>query len=91
MIERTLNLQTALTRKSIFFFGPRQTGKTTFLKKTFPKADYFDLLDLETLRTLSNSPSLLNKFSGKSSPQHPIIIDEIQKMPDLLNKVHKNI
>jgi predicted AAA+ superfamily ATPase len=91
MIERTLNLQIALARKSLFFLGPRQTGKTTFLRKTFPRADYFDLLDLETLRTLSNSPSLLNRFSGKSSHQQPIIIDEIQKMPELLNEVHKII
>lgn len=62
MIQRFLNLKMALSYKSLFLFGPMQTGKTTYLKKMYPKAEYFDLLDIETLRTLSHSPKLLEKF-----------------------------
>jgi predicted AAA+ superfamily ATPase len=91
MIPRFLNLKTALSLKSLFLFGPRQTGKTTYLKKIYPKAEYFDLLDIETLRILSHSPRLLEKFLNKSSSENPIIIDEIQKMPELLNEVHRLI
>lgn len=76
---------------SFFLFGPRQTGKSTLLKEVFPEESsiYYDLLDTtEYLRLLKN-PSLLSKevFSRSPCISH-VIIDEIQRIPELLNEVH---
>lgn len=90
MLLRYLNLESILGRKSLFLFGPRQTGKTTYLKKRFPKAIYIDLLDLENLRNFTNHPRQLQNYIKEAAPNF-IIIDEIQKMPELLNEVHRLI
>ena len=77
--------------QSAFLWGARQTGKSTFLKQTFPRAHYIDLLDTEWFLTYSKSPYLFRKhiesLSEKKRAQ-PIIIDEIQKLPILLDEVH---
>ena len=75
---------------SFFLFGPRGVGKTSWLKKNYPKAIYFDLLKSETFRKLVTYPERLEEeipegFSGW------IILDEIQKIPELLNEVHRLI
>ncbi len=90
MIKR--ELQMALPHgQSAFLWGARQTGKSSFLHQHFPDAVYYDLLDTHELSRLSHSPYLLREeilaLDGKRLKQ-PIIIDEIQKVPLLLNEVH---
>jgi predicted AAA+ superfamily ATPase len=81
-----------VSKKSIFLFGPRQTGKTTLLKKNFSKALYIDLLDLEEARALILDSSILEQKIKSIKEKNPvIIIDEIQKMIELLDIVHKLI
>ncbi len=76
--------------KSFFLFGPRGVGKTTYLKYTFPQALYFDLLDFETYNHLLARPSRLAE-QIPSNHKDWIIIDEIQRIPDLLFEVHRLI
>ena len=88
---RILVLKKILERKSLFLFGPRQTGKSSFLKLNFPDAHYIDLLLNDNFSTLSKDPGLLGKrieFLIKNSKNNLIIIDEIQKIPALLDEVH---
>lgn len=88
MIERTIQLP---KNKSFFLFGPRQTGKTTLLKALFPKdtAYFYNLLDTEEYLRLSAHPSLLRE-EVKSRGKHirHIVLDEIQKIPSLLDEIH---
>jgi len=76
--------------KSFFLFGPRGTGKTTWVKHTFPKAIYLDLLETEILNDLRPNAQRLDNFIPKSFSDW-IIIDEIQRVPELLNEVHRLI
>lgn len=77
-------------RKSFFLFGPRGTGKTTWLKHQFPDALYFDLLDAEIFNDLLASPHRLEKFIPPRFSDW-IILDEVQRIPELLNEVHSLI
>jgi len=91
MVYRTLNISKI---NSFFLFGARGTGKTHYLRKQFEgdSALNIDLLDDETLRRLSKTPSLLHSeyLAHRTTSNSPwIVIDEIQKVPDLLNVVHK--
>lgn len=91
-IKRLLNFDRILKRKSLFLLGPRQTGKTTHLKSSYPEALYIDLLDLDMQRDLNLKPSLLKEMiEAKKIKNSLVIIDEIQKMPELLNEVHRLI
>jgi predicted AAA+ superfamily ATPase len=67
------------------------TGKSTFLKEKYKEALYIDLLDIDTLRVLQTSPKSLHEWILKHKKSNLIIIDEIQKMPELLNEIHKII
>lgn len=87
--NRLLNLPLNLNQ-SAFIFGPRGTGKTAWLKKNFPDAIYFDLLSAETYNALLASPNELGKHIPEGFTGW-IIIDEIQKVPILLNEVHRLI
>ena len=75
-------------RESCFLWGPRQTGKTTFLKATFPTAPYYDLLLPSEFARLSRNPGLLGEelLAKRPVPAH-VIIDEVQKIPPLLDLV----
>lgn len=79
---------------SIFLWGARQTGKSSYLKKYFKQAIYYDLLKNSELIRLTKSPDLLREEILAHISQHTssqpitIIIDEIQKVPELLNEVH---
>ncbi|MCK5735829.1 MAG: ATP-binding protein, partial [Spirochaetaceae bacterium] len=77
-----------IKRKSVFLFGPRQTGKSFFLRKTYPDAVYYDLLKSDLLFRLTANPSLLREELTASNEKKLVIIDEIQKLPVLLNEVH---
>ena len=74
--------------ESIFLWGARQTGKSTLLKALFPKSLYFDLLLSDVFERLQRNPSLLRETIIGTDPSGPVIIDEIQRIPTLLNEVH---
>jgi predicted AAA+ superfamily ATPase len=76
--------------KSFFLFGPRGTGKSSWAKTTFPKALYLDLLESEIHNDLLASPQRLEKLIPKNHREW-IIIDEVQRIPDLLNEIHRLI
>ena len=73
---------------SFFLFGPRGTGKSTLLKRRLPDALYIDLLNPERYRLLQARPERLNELMAGSPAAQTIVIDEIQRVPELLNVVH---
>ncbi|MEK7141214.1 MAG: AAA family ATPase [Patescibacteria group bacterium] len=77
-------------QKSFFLFGPRGVGKTTWVRQTFPEALYFDLLEPATFNQLIARPQDLEKMIDEDYSGW-IIIDEIQRVPELLNQVHRLI
>lgn len=89
MYNRLLKIDPA-AQHSIFIFGPRGTGKTSWLKQNYPAAIYLDLLADNIYTELLARPS---RLADKIPPQFDnwIIIDEIQKIPALLNEVHRLI
>lgn len=76
-------------RQSFFLFGPRGTGKSSWVRKTYPNATYIDLLDDESYRRLLTRPETLIEFL--SPKQSTVILDEVQKVPALLDEVHRLI
>lgn len=92
MYKRKLNLALSST-ETCFLWGPRQTGKTTLLKTLFPKANYYDLLLSDQYRRFIADPSILRqeceaKSLTGSNQKYPILIDEVQKIPELLDEIH---
>ena len=87
--KRKLNLQALLKKKSFFLFGPRAVGKTTLIHQSFKKAKIYDLLDSETYRRLLKRPKILEEENPKQ--ERLIVIDEIQKLPSLLDEAHRLI
>ncbi|MEW6219959.1 MAG: DUF4143 domain-containing protein [Thermodesulfobacteriota bacterium] len=89
--ERLLDLQQEAAKRSIFLLGPRQTGKTSLVRRLFPEARRYDLLRSEVFLKLTQRPQLIREeLTGQhvSPDQGPIIIDEIQKLPILLDEAH---
>jgi len=78
-----------LPSQSFFLFGPRGTGKSTWLKRLFPKAIYVDFLSPDVYRTFSAKPERLKELIKGNPSEKTIIIDEIQKAPILLDVVHQ--
>lgn len=76
--------------KSFFLFGPRGTGKTTWLKAQFPKALYFDLLDAEVYNDFIARPNQLSRMIPEGWDDW-VILDEVQRVPALLHEVHRLI
>ena len=76
--------------KSFFLFGPRGTGKTTWVKSILPKAIYLDLLEAEIFNDLLANPQRLENLIPKDFSDW-VIIDEVQRIPELLNEVHRLI
>ncbi|MEW5767578.1 MAG: ATP-binding protein [bacterium] len=76
--------------KSFFLFGPRGTGKTTWVRSSFPEAVYLDLLEAELFNDLLANPQRLANFIPKDFNDW-VIIDEVQKIPELLDEVHRLI
>jgi predicted AAA+ superfamily ATPase len=77
--------------RSFFLFGPRGVGKTTWLRCVFSEAAYFDLLESSLFLELSQYPSRLGPMVGNRSENSWVVIDEIQKIPALLDEVHRLI
>ncbi len=88
-LERVLNLPALLARKSHFLFGPRQTGKTTLIRHALPHARVYDLLDNAVFLDLSQRPGRL--LEELTPGVEVIAIDEIQRLPLLLNEVQRII
>jgi len=82
---------------SKFLLGPRKVGKSTYLRKNFTKSLYIDLLDNELYYAYSRSLGKMHEFilyqleKNKEFRKYPVIIDEIQRIPLLLNDVHRLI
>lgn len=74
---------------SFFLFGPRGTGKSLWVRSTFKESNYVDLLEAHTYNLLLVSPEKLSSLI--TDPGQWIIIDEIQKVPALLDEVHRLI
>ena len=77
--------------KSAFLWGPRKTGKTTFLKEAFPNSLLYDMLQTDLFLDFIKRPYLLREQILSSTPRQlkePIIIDEVQKIPQMLDEVH---
>ena len=91
--QRLLDLRKDIEQKSLFLFGPRQTGKTFLLHTQFPKAPFYNLLQADTFYQLSQRPQLIREeqMGLRNTAKQPIIIDEIQKLPILLDEVHTMI
>lgn len=83
---RTLPIETLIQHKSLFLFGARQTGKSTLLRARFPQARTINLLEANTFREVSARPELIRQ--SLKPEDRLIIIDEIQKLPELMDEVH---
>jgi predicted AAA+ superfamily ATPase len=77
--------------RSFFLFGPRGVGKSTWLKMLFPNSPYFDLLDQNLQMELSANPANFEAGIAGRKDAEWIVIDEIQKLPFLLEEVHRLI
>ena len=79
--------------ETCFLWGPRQVGKSTLLKTVFPTAKKYDLLLSDEYFRLVRNPALIREecmasgLNGENQTE-PIIIDEVQKVPELLDEVH---
>ncbi|MCD8288971.1 MAG: DUF4143 domain-containing protein [Prevotella sp.] len=87
MIERLLKLEDAAS-ESVFLWGARQTGKSTLLAALFPDAIYYDLLKSDVYGRLMSKPALLREELMLQDQSRIVIIDEVQKLPALLDEVH---
>jgi uncharacterized protein len=74
--------------ESLFLWGARQSGKTTLLKAKFPDALFIDLLQSNEYEQLLRNPSLLRERVLAFPKEKVIVIDEVQRLPNLLNEVH---
>ncbi len=93
MYARTPDLELP-PRRSAFFWGARGTGKTTLLRRRFPRSARFDLLDTRLMLELTRAPWTLSERIRALEPEQrnqPILIDEIQKVPSILGEVHRLI
>ena len=85
-INRKINILEILNKKSCFLLGPRQTGKSSLIKNELKGFKVFNLLDSEVFLNFSAHPSNLRK--AIMAEDKIVIIDEIQKLPELLDEVH---
>lgn len=87
MFTRRLHLPPA-GRETFFLWGPRQTGKSTLLRQTYPDAVWVDLLKADEYRRYLERPELLREELAVESRRQQVVIDEVQKVPALLDEVH---
>lgn len=89
MFPRALHLPPPGT-ETFFLWGPRQTGKTTLLRYTYPDARWVDLLKADEYRRYGSRPERLREELEESPPRsgQQVVVDEIQKVPALLDEVH---
>jgi len=78
-------------RQSAFLWGARKTGKSTYLKETFPDTTYYDLLHSDILYRFLTTPHVFREEILALDPKEKgslVIVDEVQKIPELLNEIH---
>jgi predicted AAA+ superfamily ATPase len=85
-IPRIIEVKKRLRSKSHFLFGPRQTGKSTLVRQEFPEVQTYNLLESDVFLSLSRNPRLLREEVGKGTGL--VVVDEIQKLPTLLDEIH---
>src|SRR5437870_5269903 len=85
MFQRRLRLPES---GSFFLWGPRQTGKTSLLRATYPEALWVDLLKADEFRRYVEHPEYLRTEDTAEATGGRVVIDEIQKVPALLDEVH---
>ena len=85
MYKRSLDLKSV--KKSFFLWGQRQTGKSTLLGESFKEAFFINLLKSDEFLEYSTNPSLLSERLKKLPPHSIVIIDEVQKVPILLDEI----
>ena len=89
-LHRTLNIE--LQRdQSAFLWGPRKTGKSTYLKQAFPESIVYDFLKTDVTLDFIRNPALLREqllADRKRAAASPVILDEVQKVPAILDEVH---
>lgn len=90
-IKRFLNIQLP-KGQSAFLWGARKTGKSTYLKRCFPYSINYDFLKTDLFLDFSKNPALLREQlltqRNEKILNYPIILDEVQKIPKILNEVH---
>lgn len=74
--------------QSLFLWGARQTGKSTLLRSLFPNANWFDLLKSDVYRRYQANPEQFREAVLANSDHGIVIVDEIQKIPELLDEIH---
>ena len=77
--------------RSVFLFGPRGTGKSTWIRDRFPDTVTYDLLDTGEALRLSKDPHALYRELAALPRGSWVVIDEVQKVPALLDEVHRLI
>jgi len=90
IVERILDI-TLPKRQSAFLWGARKTGKTTYLKMRFPDSIVYDFLKTDLFFEIAKRPALLREqllAKSKDLLKYPIILDEVQKVPQVLDEVH---
>lgn len=87
MLPRILNAP----EQSFFLMGPRGSGKSTWLRAVFPEAHVVDLLSEDTYQRLLAHPRLFADEVRAVPSEKWVIIDEVQRLPNLLNEVHRFI
>lgn len=92
IFHRTLNLLNLLKNKSFFLFGPRATGKSYLIREQLKdSAIVFNLLNSKLFLQLSRNPHEIEALIEAQQGFHYIVIDEVQKIPELLDEVHRLI
>lgn len=89
-INRKLDIKLP-TKQSAFLWGPRKTGKTTYLKDHFPESIRYDFLKTDLFLEMSKNPALLREqllAKNRQQLKSPVILDEVQKVPKILDEVH---
>ena len=87
MIERKLHLPPP-NKETFFLWGPRQTGKSTLLRSKYADAVWIDLLKAEEYRRYLDNPEYLRQELPRHGEMPFVVIDEVQKIPALLDEVH---
>ena len=87
MYHRIFDIENRLD-EGMFLFGGRQVGKSTLLKERFPEAVFVDLLKSDLRTRYKQNPELFRESLLRYPPGTIVIVDEIQKVPDLLDEIH---
>jgi predicted AAA+ superfamily ATPase len=87
MFKRQLKLP-KLGTETFFLWGPRQTGKTTLLREVYSDAMWIDLLKADEFRRYLQNPELLRGELAARESVRQVVIDEVQKVPQLLDEAH---